>query len=505
MTLESVGIIDIGSNTVRLSVVESSPDGGYRVRHEAKAGLRLASRLEAGGGVLGPEAAEETARVLAGFAADGADWGVGAWIAVGTAAVRSATDGPEFLEHVRRQTGIAARVLSGDEEAHLGLVGALNTLAERDGFAVDIGGASTELTRFENRRRAGGASLALGAVNASARFGLQQRAVRAPGAGLDGLRAWCDAATDGADWLQPIPGGTLVGIGGTARALCKLDRHRRNYPLHATHNYVLDPQEALDLAERLAGLSARERERLPGMAPERADIIAAGAGLLAWAVRRTQPARVIVSGAGLREGLFFSHLLRGQPEPLFPDVLEASVRNVERCCGLPQARGARLAEVAGALWAGLHPGEAGPGGAGLAGLAARLREAGTAVGYYDWEAHTFYVLREARLFGLDHRERLLLAAAAGYDGPGTLREQLQPYVSILQPGDERFGVRLGVVAALAHAVDRSCRGGALPLQVTGLPSVLRVQPAGPPAGALPASLAEDFRKAFGKALGFGAV
>lgn len=489
---------------MRLSVVELSPGGGYRVRHEGKAGLRLASRLEAGGGVLGAEAAVETARVLAGFAAAGADWGVRDWIAVGTAAVRAAADGPDFLERVRLETGIAARMLSGEEEARLGLVGALNTLAERDGYAVDIGGASTELTRFEDRRRAGGVSLALGAVTATARFRLQQRAT--PDAGLEGLRAWCDAATAGADWLQPMPGGTLVGIGGTARAICKLDRHRRNYPLHATHNYVLDPQEVVDLAERLAGLSTRERERLPGMAPERADIIAAGAGLLGWAVRRTQPARVVVSGAGLREGLFFSHLLRGRPEPLFPDVLEASVRNVELCCGLPPERGARLGEVARALWAGLHPADGRDADAvALAGLAARLREAGTTVGYYAWEAHTFYVLREARLYGLEHRERLLLAAAAGYDGAGPLREQLQPYASILQPGDERLGARLGVVAALAHAVDRSCRGHALPLQVTCLPSVLRLQPAGAPAGPLPASLAEDFRKAFGKALGFGAV
>ncbi len=474
------------------------------MRHERKAGLRLAARIGPDG-LLGPVATQDTVRVLADFAAAGADWGVGRWLAVGTAALRAAADGREVLERVRAETGIDARLLPGDEEASLGLIGALNTLAELDGFAVDIGGASTEVSAFEARRRTGSLSLPLGAVNATAQFGLAQKA---GATALEALYAACDgiASTAGAAFLQPRPGCTLIGIGGTVRALCKVDRHRRGYPLHATHNYLLDPAEALDMAARLAGMPVRERERLPGMAPERADLIAAGAGLLAWVVRRTQPARILVSGAGLREGLFFSDLLRHQPEPLFPDVLEASARNIERLHQLPPARLARLEGLAGELWARLGPlAGAPPACARILRFAARLREVGTAVSYYDWEAHTFYLLREARLYGLDHRERLLLAAAAAYDGPGRLREQLAPFASVLQPGDDRLAVRLGIAAALTHAIDEACRGEALPVQVEALPSVVRIIPARPPldGGPVAPGLAEDFRKAFGRALAVG--
>jgi len=500
--MESVGIIDIGSNTVRLSVVELRPDGAYRVRHEQKAGLRLADRLGPER-VLGPVAAAETSRILSAFAAAGADWQVGLWLAVGTAAVRQAVDGAAFLHTVAEGTGITPRLLGGEEEARLGLIGALNTLAETEGFAVDVGGASTEVTRFTDRRRTASLSLPLGAVNATARFGFGEAA---PAAALEALRAALDAEATAAQWLRPTPGATLIGIGGTVRSISKLDRKRRGYPLHATHNYALDPAEVLDLAERLAVMSARDRERLPGLEPERADLIAAGAALLGWVITRLEPARLIVSGAGLREGLFFSHLLRDRAEPLFPDVLEASTENLERLHGLPEVRARRLGALAAALWDQLGPLVGAPAAAArLVPPAARLREVGSALSYYDWEQHTFYLLREARLYGLDHRERLLLAAAASYAGPGRVREHLQPFGSLLAPGDERLAVRMGVTAALTHAVDRACRGAALPLEVAAVPSAVRLTPATPPLdGALaPATLAEDFRKAFGRALGLG--
>ena len=252
----------------------------------------------------------------------------------------------------------------------------------------------------------------------------------------------------------------------------------------------------------------RERERVPGMAPERADLIAGGAALLGWVIERTRPARVVVSGAGLREGLFFAHLLREQAEPLLPDVLEGSAQNIERLHGLGAARAGRLHGLAAALWGHLGPLTGAPEAAArLVPLAARLRDVGTAISYYAWEGHTFYLLREARLYGLDHRERLLLAAAAGYDGAGRLRETLAPYASLLAPGDERLAVRMGVTAALASAIDRACRGGALPLEVAAVPSAVRIRTAVPPADGLlaPADLAEDFRKAFGRALGSDAA
>ncbi len=497
----AVGIIDIGSNTVRLSVVEVLEGGAYRVRHEQKVNLRLSARIQPDGR-LGAEAAAETAAVVSDFVAAGNDWSVGTWLAVGTAAVRQAVDGAELLETVRRRTGVPVRLLDGDEEARLGLIGALNTLDERDGYSVDIGGASTEVTRFRARRLLHSLSLSLGAVNAAVRFGLQDRA--SPAA-IQDLRQALEAQAAAAEWLQPDPGGVLIGIGGTMRALSKMDRKQRGYPLHGVHNYALDPGEAVRLADRLTGMTARERTRLPGMAPERADLLAAGAQLLAWVIQRTRPARIVVSGSGLREGLFYSHLLADQPEPLFADVFAASVANLEGCFGLPHGRAARLDALASMLWAHLGPLVGAPDGiARLAPAAARLREAGTALSYYDWEQHTFYAVREARLYGVDHRERLLLAAAAGYEGAGRVREQLQPYQGILEAGDDRLAVRLGIAAALAHALDRACHGDALPLQVATLPAAVRITTAHPPVhGFAAGSLADDFRKWFGRPLGVG--
>ncbi len=503
--MAGVGIIDIGSNTVRLSVVDVRPDGAWVVRHEEKAALRLAARLQADGS-LGAGAVEDTARVIGDFAAAGADWGVSLWLAVGTAAVRQATDGPQFVREITRRTGVPIRLLPAEEEAALGLVGALNTLDVRDGCAVDIGGGSMEITRFTERRRLWGVSLSVGAVTAARRFGLEDRATaRALRALGDALQAEASSVADRFEEARGLP---LVGIGGSVRALAKLDRRRRRYPLLSMHNYVLAPDTVLALRAELTAMQARERLHLPGVAADRADLLGAGAALLGWVVERVRPARLLVSGSGLREGLLYRHLLRDRPQPLVDDVLASSVQNLERWHGLPPARGDRLAELASVLWEALGP-LAGPAGASLgrlAPVASRLRHLGTTISYYDWERHTAYILREGRLFGVDHRQRLLLAAAAGYDGAVRLREALAPYAVILAPDDERLATCLGITVALAHALDGAARGRAMPLKISVLPSAVRITPAaGPSEGlALERGLNEDFRKTFGRPLGLSA-
>ena len=499
--MPALGIIDVGSNTVRLSVVEVRANGAHLVRHEQKAALRLAARPQPDGS-LGAQAAEDTVRVLEDFLAAGADWGVSRWLAVATAAVRRANDRDAFLQRLNAATGLGIRLLSADEEAQLGLVGVLNTLAETDGFTVDIGGGSMEITRFIGRTRTASTSITLGAVNTAERFGLTGRAK--PGALTELGKALRQEAAAAVDWMHATPGLPLIGIGGSVRALAKLDRRQRQYPLAATHNYTLGPAAVLAMRDRLAGLTARERLRLPGVAADRAEILAAGAALLGWVVEQLNPERVVVSGSGLREGLLYRTLLADQPTPLVPDVLAASVTNLERLHALPAARAARLAGLAAAVWEGLAPLalDAQGVGARLVPVAARLRDVGTTVSYYDWERHASYILREGRLFGLDHRERLLLAAATGSASSAKVRQFLAPYASMLDAADPQLATCMGVCVALAHGLDGEARGQAAPVSVGVLPSAVHISVgAGPrPGFGGVLSLSGDFRKAFGRAL-----
>lgn len=499
--MPQLGIIDVGSNTIRLSVVEVRPNGGYVVRHEQKASLRLAARLQPDGS-LGEQAAANTVAVLQDFQAAGADWEVSRWLAVATAAVRQATDRDAFLERVNRETGLGVRLVQADEEAHLGLIGGLNTLAVTDGYTVDIGGGSMEITRFADRRRAEGVSLTLGAVNSAERFGLKGRArANAPAELRAALEREAGAAMA---WMRPSPELPLIGIGGSVRALAKVDRRQRRYPLSATHNYTMAPDSVLALRDRMLALSADERLRLPGVAADRAEILAAGAVLLGWIVERLTPKQVVVSGSGLREGLFFQALLRDEPSPVVPDVLAASVANLERLHDLPAARATRLGQMASALWAGLGSlaGDREGLGTRLAPVAARLRDVGTTISYYDRERHAAYILREGRIFGLDHRERLLLSAGAGYGSVARVRQWLSPYGAILQRGDVQLATGIGVCVALAHGLERETRGRGLPLTVRALPSTVQVAVAAGPRQGFGESLAlgSDFRKAFGRAL-----
>ncbi len=499
--MRRVGMVDIGSNTVRLSIVEIRTDGGYLVRHEQKANLRLAARINADG-TFQPSAADEAITILQDFQAAGDDWNVGRWSAVATAAVRQAVDGPAFVDRIARAVGINIRIINAAEEAHAGLIGALNTIAEQDGFTVDIGGGSTEITRFVARRRVTGVSLQWGAVNAAARFGLEGRAKA-------GALAELTKALDGALQEQDprifsAPGLRLIGIGGTARALAKLDRRRRHYPLPAVHNYLLPPSQVIAFRDELTAMNVNERARVPGLTADRADLLAAGTALFAWVVERARPVHVVVSGSGLREGLFYQEFLADHETPVFDDVLEASISNLERLHGLPVGRCRRIAGLATSIWTALGD-EARTIRPPLVAAAARLRDVGTTVNYYDRERHAAYILREGRLFGVDHRERLLLAAAAGYEGPSKTRSWLAPFAALLTSGDEQLAICMGICVSLAHRIDADTRGHAGPLSLTVLPSAVRITTSGnsPHGFASAQALGGDFRKAFGRALALG--
>lgn len=501
MSMRRVGMVDIGSNTVRLSIVEIRTDGAYLVRHEQKANLRLASRVTAEG-TFQPGAADEAIAILQDFRAAGDDWNVSDWSAVATAAVRQAADGHAFVDRIARAVGIEIRIISAAEEARAGLVGVLNTIAEQDGFTVDIGGGSTEITRFAARRRVAGVSLQLGAVNAASRFGLEGRAKAGSLAELTkALNAALEAQDPGIFAVPDLP---LIGIGGTARALAKLDRRRRHYPLSAVHNYVMPPSQIVAFRDELTAMNASERARVPGLAADRADLLAAGTALFAWVVERARPVHVIVSGSGLREGLFYQEFLAERETPVFDDVLEASVSNLERLHGLPVDRCRRVADLATSIWnalgdATIHPR--------LVAIAARLRDIGTTVNYYDHERHAAYILREGRLFGVDHRERLLLAAAAGYEGPAKTRSWLAPFAALLRSGDEQLAICMGLCVSLAHRIDLDTRGCGGPLSLTVLPSAVRITTSGhaPHGFASAQALGGDFRKAFGRALALGSA
>ena len=272
-------VIDIGSNSVRLMLWADGP------LYKKVCTTRLAEGLSCSGSLC-DTAMDRTARAVAGFCKEGEQAGAQV-LAFATAAVRSARNGMEFCARVRALCGVTVEIVSGGEEALLGLNGALGAA---DGGIVDIGGASTEVCIRERDRIAFSVSLDIGVVRL---FEL---------CGQDGNRLRAVVR----ERIEPLVGvvcrGKMCAIGGTASTLASIKLGLEEYDASKLNGLALSADYLDEIAARLLTLSVEERKAIPGMDVRRADVIAGGAVLLAEIVHVLGLQNVIFSDGDNLEG-----------------------------------------------------------------------------------------------------------------------------------------------------------------------------------------------------------
>ncbi|MCL9982736.1 MAG: Ppx/GppA family phosphatase [Erythrobacter sp.] len=293
-------IIDIGSNTVRLVVYGGSMRAPMVLLNEkvtAKLGREIATT-----GRLADEAMALALRGLGRFALLLQDLGIEDVETVATAAVRDAANGPEFVEQLRA-IGLQPRVISGEEEALLSAHGVIGAFPDAHGIVADLGGGSLELVRVANGSADGASTLPLGTLRLPEHRKSGGRAEM--GKALDKVirKAGWDLST-----APPEANGALYLVGGTWRAMAVFAMALRGHPLSDPHGFEIDPATALDVAAALAGSESealKGRERISTM---RAEKLPDAAVLLAALLARLNPAKVVFSSWGLREGLLYDRL-----------------------------------------------------------------------------------------------------------------------------------------------------------------------------------------------------
>ncbi|MFC5405448.1 Ppx/GppA family phosphatase [Cohnella soli] len=448
------GIIDIGSNTVRLSVYHINENGAYRVVDQGRWPARLSERMSSDG-TLPDSAVDELCEVMRHFKRICQKHGASRIRAVATAAIRQAGNRDAVIEKLRKNAGLSIEILSGEDEARIGTQAMLNSLSVRDAFVVDIGGGSTEITLVRDRKVVSAVSFPIGCVNVAGRFGLGASPV-SPTV-LTEIQTEARRLFSREKWISQHHGLPLIGLGGTVRALAKLHQRQTNYPFPYLHGYELDKPALASTLGKLANVSVSQRRKMPGLSKDRGEVIVPGMAILLAVVQQTQADKVVACGAGLRDGLFFETCLPHNESQADNYALEESIRNLTAL--YPAAPAGHLQQVrklALALYDPLSARTSMPESSRtLLDAASRLFKIGAVIDFNDCANHTFYMLLHTHWNGLSHREMLMTAAIAAYRGANTLRRKLAPYRSIIRNGDVQIITKLGSLLQLAAALDRS--------------------------------------------------
>ncbi|MFN5060967.1 MAG: Ppx/GppA family phosphatase [Chloroflexota bacterium] len=444
---ERIAVIDLGSNTTRMIVVGYVPHQTYKLLDEIREAVRLAHGIGSDGNLqLVPmNRAIKTMRL---FHQMCRGIGVDRIVPVATSAVREATNREEFLQRVKDEAGLEFRVLSAHEEAYYGFLGAINTLDVHDGCVVDIGGGSTQVSQAYRRQMGQTISRPIGAVRLTDRFvksdPISSRDYRE-------LQKAISAQFDNVPWLDGI-GGTLAGIGGTIRALAEIDQKMRNHPIDRVHGHILKAERVFELIETFRSLTLKQRESLPGLSRDRADLILAGASILAEVMRRGQFAQIMISGQGLREGVFFEHFTHGR-SPLIPDIRSFSVYNLARMYHYEAIHSAKVRDLALSMFDQMHPMHGyGADVRELLGHAAILHDIGNAVNYYDHHKHGAYLILNSTMQGFSHREVAILALLVRYHRKGDV--STESLKQVLSPGDDELVAKMSAILRLAEFLER---------------------------------------------------
>ena len=497
-----LAVIDLGSNSFRLVVFTATGEEWKRT-DEIHEPVRIGEGMSATG-ELGAEPMERALSAFDVFAhfCQAAGLGAGRIDAVATSAIRDATNSAAFLARARERSGLSVRVLTREQEAHYGYLAAVNSTTLADGCVLDLGGGSMQLVQVSGRLESAAASWRLGAVRTTERFlpGTEPASRKQ----LDKLRAHVTAKLERAPWLTAC-GPRLVGLGGTVRNLANAVQRAADGPSIGVQGQCVEAAALDELIERLAELSPRERAKVSGIKPARADLILAGAVVIRTVMEVGGFDALETTEAGLREGVFFAHLFADEGE-IVEDVRHSSVARLAAQYPNDAAHTAHVARLALGLFdetaaAGLHDGE--PVERELLSAAAALHDIGMSVDYDDHHKHSRYLILSAGLPGFTPTEVALIAQAARYHRKGT--PIAGPMDGLLaDKGDlarlNRMSVLLRLAEGLERSRDQSVREAHL--EVGGKRARLRLVADGDTAVSRWAAGRETelFQRAFGRAL-----
>jgi exopolyphosphatase/guanosine-5'-triphosphate,3'-diphosphate pyrophosphatase len=447
---ERIGVIDLGSNTTRLMVMGYTPHHSFKLLDEVRETVRLAEGIGSDGR-LQPAPMERGIEVMKLFHSFCKATGVQRIVPVATSAVRDATNQAEFLLRVEREAGLKLRVLSTEEEAYYGYLGAVNSLDISDAFIVDIGGGSTEVTAVRGRAFLNSFSAPAGAIRFTERF---VRSDPISNADFKALESAAAALFTDIEWLSRTEGTSLIGIGGTIRTLVDIDQKANNYSLDRVHGYTLSRERLDAIIEMLRGMNLQQREQVPGLSRDRADIILAGAMIVQQLMKCGRFENITVSGQGLREGLFYEQFLVGETPPLFADMRGFSVQNLARVSNYTAIHAAKVRDLSLAMFDQLRTIHGyGEWERELLGYAAILHDIGTNISYYDHHKHGAYLIVNSALQGFTPREIALLALLVRYHRKGD--PSINQYRDVLEDSDRVRVARLAALLRLAEYLERS--------------------------------------------------
>jgi exopolyphosphatase/guanosine-5'-triphosphate,3'-diphosphate pyrophosphatase len=300
-----VSVVDLGFNSVKLVNYNVNQDNSYSAYEQESVKVKLGESLNESG-YLGRQSIQRTIDSLKLFR-DIIDFqSIKHVLAVATSAVREAGNKDEFLKEVYEETGFRFRVLSGQEEALYSFAGALKSTCIPTALFFDLGGGSLEIVYTENYNIKKFISLPLGSLRLSQTYGRTDGTFAKKN--YFRMKTYILNVLPTVKELDMSPDTTIVGVGGTLRAMARYDQQIGCYPLNKIHNYRMDYESINSISASLYKMKSNDIAKIDVIGNNRSETIAAGSCIINMLMQKLRFQKVVVSSQGLREGILSAFL-----------------------------------------------------------------------------------------------------------------------------------------------------------------------------------------------------
>lgn len=452
--MEKIGIIDLGSNTARLVIVEMLGDGHFMVIDQIKESVRLGKDMERDG-FLKPQRIAETIKTLKMFRKLCDAYEIERIIAVATAAVRRAKNQRSFLDEIVANTGIKLKVLSAEEEATYVYRGVINTMDVPKGLILEIGGGSTKIIYYNRRNLLNYETLPFGAVTLTDLFGGDGLSPEEQTAKIE---EFITEQLARIEWLKDIdPETQLIGCGGSFRNLCKIVKMKKKCPLPLIHNYNITTEEFESVYDMFKTLDLDKKKRIKGISSQRADLLPSAFAVVHAVTKYMNSRSVTISACGLREGIMFNYAVPMTVEKPINDVLTYSLQTLVRYHNCNEKHSEQVLNLSVQLFKQLRVLHKFPRQLlKVLKVAAYLHNAGTRIKYYDYQKHTSYIILNSSIYGVSQRDIVLAAlVVSSYKNDDFSLSDLVRYKEFIADEDVEVIRKLGIILRIAASLDRS--------------------------------------------------
>lgn len=459
--MNKIGVIDIGPNSLRLMLTEIEEGGYFKIIDELKASIRLCSDLVDGCEICNDKISLilSTLRTFKSLCTVS---GASKLIAVATESFRTAQNKDLLISTIKSELDVDVKVLSCEEEIHYNFIGVTRSIYVENSLMVEVEGTNTHLAWIQDGCIIKSVTLPFGSVNLSYNFNLNDRVSRDA---LDTSTNHINSHLHDLSWITENVFDSIIGVGGTARIIGKLDRIKKRYPLDISHNYELTDLDVNDIYNLVKSKDYKQRCKVEGLSSEVSDIVVGGLAIFNSIVKLANNSKVIISGRGLKEGVLYEFI--NSKISINKNILDYSINGILDTLNSNKSHAKHVYFITNKLFESLKPlHNLNSDYNNIVKTASMLHDCGTSIDYYDHHKHSFYIILHSYINGLTHKELLISASIAASHRFNNYSIPQPPFAAIINRLDVKAVELISVLLKLAEGLDRGLVGAVTNLDIS---------------------------------------